>query len=73
MKRIESNTPVRVHASKEEVRNRKCRPKPLTAKLAERCSRGDYPEQVIAASLATYGFKRRLVHRRYVSQKVICG
>jgi hypothetical protein len=40
------------------------------SKLAKRGARGDYPEHVIAASLATYGFRRRLVYKGYVSQEV---
>ena len=32
-------------------------------KLAGRGARGDYPTHVIAASLATYSFKRRLVYK----------
>ncbi len=36
---------------------------------ADRGSRGDYPRRVIAASLAAYGFRRRLVYKGYVS----CG
>ena len=39
-------------------------------KLAGRGARGDYPTHVIAASLATYGFRRRLVYRGYVSKEL---
>ena len=38
--------------------------------LATRGGRGDYPRQVIAAGLATYGFKRRLVYKGFVSKEL---
>ncbi len=37
-------------------------------RLAERGARGDYPMHVLAASLATYGFPRRLVYKGYATQ-----
>ncbi len=33
------------------------------AKLAEKGSRGDFLAQVVAASLAIYGFRRRLAYK----------
>jgi hypothetical protein len=39
-------------------------------RLAGLGARGDYPTHVIAASLATYGFKRRLVYTGYVSKEL---
>ncbi len=39
-------------------------------KLAGRGARGDYPTHVIEASLATYGFRRRLVYTGYVSKEL---
>ena len=39
-------------------------------RLAGRGARRGYPTHVIAASLATYGFKRRLVYKEYVSKEL---
>jgi hypothetical protein len=39
-------------------------------RLAGRGARGDYPTHVVAASLATYGFKRRLVYKGFVSKEL---
>ncbi len=40
------------------------------AEFAERGSRGDYPNQVSAASVVTYGFKRRLAHRGNIMREI---
>ena len=38
--------------------------------LARRGGRGDYPTHVVAASLATYAFRRRLVYKGFVSKEL---
>ncbi len=39
-------------------------------RLAGRGARGDYPTHAVAASLATYGFKRGLVYKEFVSKQL---